>query len=131
MPRKDDVVWYLGVERTEADGVSIISAEGRISERTAPDLERILEATVETSRLGVVLDLSGVDYISSAGLRVLERVAARLGSNGWALVLCRLQDPVSAALVLAGPTPHLVVEPTRESAIEGFRHTQARREGAT
>lgn len=121
MARKDDVVWYLTLERTDADGVAVISAQGRISQRTAPDLERILTTTIESSRRGVVLDVSGVDYISSAGLRLLEQAAARLRSDGRSLVLCRLHDPVSAALALAGSIPHLTIESTRDAAIEGIR----------
>ena len=78
MARKDDVVWYLSVEQTEADGVTTIAAEGRISERTSKDLQRILDAATESLRQDVVLDLTGVDYISSAGLRTLERTADRL-----------------------------------------------------
>ena len=125
MARKDDVVWYLSVERTEADGVTTIAAEGRISGQTSTHLQRILDAATESSPQGVVLDLTGVDYISSAGLRTLERTANLLGANGRALVLCSLQDPVKAALALAGPIPHLAVEHSRDSAIERLR--QARR----
>ena len=125
MTRKDDVVWYLSVERTDADGVAVISAEGRISQRTAADLQTIVTAAIESSPRGVVLDLSGVDYISSAGLRVLERAAARLGSDMRRLVLCQLQDPVSAALALAGSVAHLTIAPSRQSAIETLLTTQA------
>ena len=125
MARKDDVVWYLTLERMDADGVAVISAEGRISQRTAPDLQHLLTAVIESARRGVVLDLSGVDYISSAGLRLLEQAASRLGSDGRRLVLCRLQDPVSAALALAGPVPHLTIESTRDAAVDGIRHADA------
>jgi len=122
--RKDDVVWYLSVEQMEADGVTTIAVEGRISERTSNDLQRVLDAATESSRLGVVLDLSGVDYISSAGLRTQERAARRLGANGQALVACRLQDPVKGALTLAGPIPHLVIEQSRDAAIERLREAR-------
>jgi len=116
--RKDDVVWYLNVERTDADDVAVISAEGRISERTAPDLHRLVTAAIASARRGVVLDLSDVDYISSAGLRVLQEAAVRLGSDGRQLVLCHLQDPVRAAVELAGSVAHLTIERSRQSAIE-------------
>jgi anti-anti-sigma factor len=126
--RKDDVVWYLSVEQTEADGVTTIAAEGRISERTSRDLQRILDAATESLRQDVVLDLTGVDYISSAGLRTLERTADRLGATGRALVVCSLQESVKAALTLAGPIPHLAVEPARDSAIERVRDARRRRD---
>jgi anti-anti-sigma factor len=121
VPRNDDVVWYLSVEQTEADGVTTIAAEGRISERTSRDLQRILDAAAQSSGPGVILDLTGVDYISSAGLRTLERTAGRLGADGRALVLCGPQDEVKAALALAGCIPHLAIEQSRDSAIERLR----------
>lgn len=121
MARNDDVAWYLILDRVDADGVAVITAAGRVSQRTAPDLHRVLTAAIDSSRRGVVLDVSGVDYISSAGLRVLEQAAARLGSDHRSLVLCQLQDPVSAAISLAGPVPHLTIASTREAAVEGIR----------
>ena len=131
MERKDDVVWYLHVEQTEADGVTTIAAEGRISERTSGALQRILDAATETSRQDMILDLTGVDYISSAGLRTVERTADRLAANGRVLVVCGLQDPVKAALTLAGPIPHLAVEHSFDSAIERLRDARRTRDASS
>jgi anti-sigma B factor antagonist len=96
--------------------VTILAVEGRVSHRTAADLERALAAASESTDRGVVVDFSGVDYISSAGLRALERASAHLTAAGRRLVVCALQDPVRAALTLAGLEAQIPTEPSRDLA---------------
>jgi anti-anti-sigma factor len=55
------------------------------------------------------LDLSGVDYISSAGLAVLEEAASAFHSSGGRLELTRTGEAVRLALRLAGPIRNLEI----------------------
>ena len=116
MSRQDDVVWYLSIRNIEADGVPVLVIAGRVSGESAPGLARSLAAATDATSTGVVLDLSDVDYISSAGLHVIDAAAARLGAAHRELVLCGLQDAIRVAFTLAGSLPR-VIEPTREGAI--------------
>lgn len=50
---------------------TLIKPEGRIDADSAPELEKYLEKIFKAGQYHLVVDLSGVDYISSAGLRVL------------------------------------------------------------
>lgn len=60
--------------------------EGRIGAAGAPQLsEAMIGAGLRASR--IVLELSGVDYISSAGVAAIEHSAARLRAEGKALVV--------------------------------------------
>ena len=65
----------------------------------------------------VVVDLSGVDYINGAGLRVFEKTAALLSQANVDLLVCGLQPPVQAAFDLAGAIPNLVVAASRDAAL--------------
>jgi anti-anti-sigma factor len=65
----------------------------------------------------VVVDLSGVDYINGAGLRVFEKTAALLSQSHVDLFVCGLQPPVRAAFDLAGAIPNLVVAASRDAAL--------------
>ena len=65
----------------------------------------------------MVVDLSGVDYISSAGLRAVEAAASRMSASGRGLVVSGLRDAVSVAFDLAGLTGVVTIEETREQAI--------------
>ena len=121
MSNRSDAVWYLRVEQEHVGSVTILTAAGRISSLTSPDLGAALAAAVQSDAQGVVLDFSAVDYISSAGLRALEHASARLAGAGRGFVLCGLQDPVAMAFSLAGLTGVVAVEPSRELAIRKVR----------
>jgi anti-anti-sigma factor len=120
-----DSLWYLRVEEQDAQGVLVIVCQGRVSNRTCPALDRALTAAPGSPACGVVLDLSGVDYISSSGLRAVERAAARLQDGGRAFVVCGLQDAVSVTFGLAGLTRSVAVEPSQEFAIARARGSRA------
>ena len=118
MSHPNDVAWYLKIAQEEAQGVSVLTVAGRVSHRTAPDLETALESITRSPDGGVVLDLSGVDYISSAGLRAVETAASRMSASRRGLVVCGLRDAVSVAFDLAGLSSAVAIEETREQAID-------------
>jgi anti-anti-sigma factor len=63
------------------------------------------------------VDLAGVEYISSAGLRVLLMAAKRLRQPPAAVVLCGLGPAVRGVLELAGFLPLFTIEPARREAL--------------
>jgi anti-anti-sigma factor len=117
----DDVVWYLRIEREQAESVTLLTVSGRVSHRSGPALEDALNSAAASTARGVVLDLSGVDYVSSAGLRTIERTSDRLKQEGRAFVVCSLKDAVRLTFNLAGLDRLLTIEPSREAAIESCR----------
>jgi anti-anti-sigma factor len=86
--------------QTDAEVVLLLIA-GRLGSAGAPELRSALEAA--TSAGGRVhLDLTDVDYISSAGLAVLNDVTRRFRDAGGVLEVIRASEAVSLALRLAG-----------------------------
>jgi len=69
----------------------------------------------------VVIDLSLVDYVSSAGIGALERAADVATKQGITLVIAGVAEPVRMALDLAGILPKLAIEPTRSVAVARLR----------
>jgi anti-anti-sigma factor len=117
VPNQDAVVWYLRVAQERTKSVIVLTASGRVSSLTVGQLKRALAAAAAESVGGVVLDLSGVDYISSPGLRAVEETSNRLAADGRRLVLCGVIDAVRLALGLAGLESALTIEASRESAV--------------
>jgi anti-anti-sigma factor len=70
-----------------------------------------------------VIDLAGVDYVSSAGLNALAAAAGVCTRAGGALALCALAEPVRIALDLGGLLHAMPIEASRDQAIA--RVTQA------
>ena len=118
MAGETGVVWYLRASEEELGQVLVISVEGRISNATAAELNQRLDRPASGQRRGIVVDLSGVDYINGAGLRVFEVTASRLSKAGCQLVLCGIRPIVRTAFDLAGPIPHLILEESRDGAVQ-------------
>lgn len=82
--------------------IALVLASGRVDSTTAPALGEQLDRTLCTPIGALVLDLSGLEYISSAGFRALL-VANRLAqANAVALHLCGLSDKLQQLFELAG-----------------------------
>jgi|SRR5438874_74202 len=107
----------MQIAETRAGGTVAVAPAGRIDTTTAPVLERHLTALLEAGERRIVVDFSGVDYISSAGLRVMLLLARALGGGKGVLVLCGMGDAVRHVFHLAGFLPLFTVRDSREAAM--------------
>jgi anti-anti-sigma factor len=111
------LTWSLQIDRTVLGEVHVFAPAGRLGTLSSGDLvEALVGAITDGARL-VLVDLAGVDYISSAGLLALDAVSGRVQAANGALVLCGLVEPVRLAFDLAGLLPHFAVAPARDLAL--------------
>jgi anti-sigma B factor antagonist len=83
----------------------LVAVKGRIDSSTAPQLSEALEGITGDGRYKIVLDMSDLEYMSSAGFRALltsQRVCKRY--NRGEIVLAVVPERVQDALELAGFT---------------------------
>jgi anti-anti-sigma factor len=75
------------------DGVLVVCVDGAIDHGSAGDFENALLPLLGTQASGsrVILDLAGVDYMSSVGLRVLMLAAKQARSASLAISVAGLQ----------------------------------------
>ena len=71
----------LNITKTVENGTASFALEGRLDTVTAPELEQALKETLEGLRL-LTLDFAGLEYISSAGLRVLLSAQKQMNRQG-------------------------------------------------
>jgi anti-sigma B factor antagonist len=84
----------------------LVAATGRIDSQTAPQLESTFEQINDADRFNIVFDMSGVDFVSSAGLRVM--IAVQKTCKKWSrgeLVLANVPERIHETLDLAGFVP--------------------------
>jgi stage II sporulation protein AA (anti-sigma F factor antagonist) len=104
--------------REETKGEALVVAPvGRIDSVSSGELERHIVSRLDGGTRRLVIDLGGVEYISSAGLRVLLLSAKRLKPPAGTLVLCGIGPSVRTVLELAGFLPLFAVEPGLEQAL--------------
>ena len=72
------------------DDLSIVRVDGFIDTLTATQLEEVLDRLYKRSRFKVVLDLAGVDYISSAGWGIFISRIKEVRENGGDIKLANL-----------------------------------------
>jgi anti-anti-sigma factor len=107
----------MEIGEEQVGGTLVIAPRGRVDSVSSNELERQVVARLDGGARRLVLDLAGVDYISSAGLRVLLLAAKRLKPPQGTLVLCGLGPSVRTVLELAGFMSLFAVEPAREQAL--------------
>jgi anti-anti-sigma factor len=91
------------VRMTEAPGALVAQLTGEIDMSNAEDLGAAVIGATPPEASGVVLDLSGVDYMDSAGIFVIYSLRASLSARGQSLILViPSRSPVRDALRLAG-----------------------------
>jgi anti-anti-sigma factor len=95
----------------------IFAPKGRLGTLSSGELIEALVAAIRAGEHRLVLDLEGMDYVSSAGLLAIDAVLGRLHQAGGVLVLCNLAEPVRLACELADLLPHFDVETSRDLAI--------------
>jgi len=84
----------------------LVKATGRIDSNTAPKLAETFDGIMKADRFRIVFDASGVDFISSAGLRVLINVQKTCKRwNRGELVLASVPQRINETLDLAGFMP--------------------------
>ena len=107
----------MNINEAHEAGVVVVSPQGRIDSTTSAVLERHLQGLAAAGRTRVVVDFSGVDYISSAGLRVLLALAKRGRDLKGRVALFGLNDSVRQVFELAGFVALFTITATRAEAV--------------
>ena len=87
----------IGLRTSEKNGWTLLCVEGRLDRLTAQDAgEKADKVLAETQKLAV--DMSGLEYLSSAGIRVLLRLTKQAQAEGKAFALVAPSGMVKVVL---------------------------------
>lgn len=111
----------MEINQTKIDDVPIVSVSGRIDGTTSKDLETILNELIDQDMSKIVLDLEGVVYISSVGLRVLLSALKKVRPNKGDVKLVSLQPFVREVFEITGFTKLFTIYPSRGDALGCFK----------
>jgi anti-sigma B factor antagonist len=105
---------------SEMRRTTLVEISGRIDSTNATSLGEALNAEIDAGHLQMVVDLSNVEYISSAGLRELVSAAKKVRQNGGDLRIASPSPRVREVLELAGLDTIFQVFPTQVEAVGSF-----------
>lgn len=111
----------LQIETDQFKRCDLVKATGRIDSYTAPQLAEAFDAVNEAGRFNIVFDMGAVEYISSAGLRVMintQKTCKRW--NRGKVVLADVPEQIHGALSLAGFLPLFPIYDDVTGAVGSF-----------
>ena len=98
----------MTIEIKKYENATTIEVVGRLDTITAPVLEKTINENIAGIQ-SLVLDLKGLEYISSAGLRVLLGAQKRMQKNGT-MKLTGVCEEVMEVLEMTGFADILTIE---------------------
>lgn len=110
----------LSFETDTQQNVSIMKVKGRVDSETAPELDNALSKLLNENRNKIVLNLQGVDYMSSAGLRSLVKALKESQKSGGDVRLASVSEPIEVILRTVGMMQMFKLFSTSEEATAGF-----------
>jgi anti-anti-sigma factor len=105
----------MELKQREENGVVIVSLTGRLDAASAPDAETELEK-LSTENARLLINLRELEYISSAGLRVLLVTAKTVRRKGGRLCLCAMIESVNEVFEISGFSSIFDIAETEEDA---------------
>jgi len=110
----------MEITEERREDILILRVIGRLDSSTSKTMEERLLPIIDSGEGRLVIELSQLDYISSAGLRVFLLAAKRMGSANGRMILCSLQDVVKQVFDIAGFSSFLTLAGSTEEAIKNL-----------
>lgn len=100
--------------------VLILKLHGRLDAITSPAVERKVFDYINNGKHKLLLEFSGVEYLSSAGMRMLLSTAKKLKSLNGRLIVCCIVPNVMDVLRMSGFDHVLELSKSEEEALQRF-----------
>lgn len=107
----------MEITEERRENILILRVIGRLDSSTSKMMEERLLPIIDSGEGRLVIELSQLDYISSAGLRVFLLAAKRMGNANGRMILCSLKDAVKQVFDIAGFSSFLTLAGSTEEAI--------------
>lgn len=104
------------IEQTQGS-VLVVALKGRLDAASSGAVQDRIVAVIDGGARQLVLDLAGLDYVSSAGLRVLLVAAKKMKPAGGKLCLSGLQPSIKEIFDIAGFTGMFILAPGLSEAV--------------
>jgi anti-anti-sigma factor len=92
----------MQIFQSKQENTLVLEVRGRLDALTAGNLEEECDTWIKTGEKDLLLDLGGVDYISSAGLRAILLIGRKLHALSGALRFCNLRGMVREVFSISG-----------------------------
>ena len=98
----------MTIEKTTGAEAVTLKVSGRLDTQTAPELEKELDASLPGTK-DLTFDMSGLEYVSSAGLRVILKAQKAMNAQG-SMKLTGVNDSIMEVFDITGFLDILTIE---------------------
>ena len=110
----------MKIIKEKQEAVNIFKLAGRLDSNTSQDFERSIFDEISNGAKHMIFNFKDIDYISSAGLRVILKATKALKREEGKIMLCDMQDYVKEVFEIAGFDALLPIVPTMDDALKLF-----------
>jgi anti-sigma B factor antagonist len=103
------------------DGITLLTVRGFLDAHTFEQLEKTIDGLFETGTYRIIVDLSALDYISSAGAGVFIGAVGKAQENDGNIVLMKPTPNVKEVFDLLGLSQIFTFKNTREEAVKALQ----------
>ena len=110
----------MTISQKKVNGIIHIIITGRLDAETAPEAETFMNEIVSEETIKLLFDLCDLEYLSSAGLRILLSAAKEMRRREGKIVLCSLNEFVKEIFEVSGFQSLIPIADSVESGIEAI-----------
>jgi anti-anti-sigma factor len=110
----------MKIETRQVDGVLLVGISGRLDSLTSGDAGDQIVAIAQGGNRRVLLDLEKLEFLTSAGMRVIIRGARLVAENQGELKICNASEHIRKLLELSGFNSLIKVYDSKSDAILAF-----------
>ena len=111
----------MKIQDHKKGAITVIEVEGRLDSVTSNELEKEILSLLQSGESNLLIDFAGLDYISSAGLRVLLMAAKKAKTAGGQVVLANLVNNVKEVFDIAGFNNIFPIFQSQDEALAAFK----------
>ena len=108
----------MEINSNEKNGIVSITIKGRLEADSSPEAEKVVREVLRGPTTRLLFNLSGLEYLSSAGLRVVLTAAKEMKRRDGKIVLCSLNEFVKEIFEVSGFQSLIPIADSVESGVE-------------
>ena len=110
----------LLIHASQSGPTGVVALTGRLDGATASQLDEALQEAIKPSG-ALVIDMAGLDYVSSAGLRILLKGAKQAKAQASSLALCAMNASIREVFDISGFSTLFAIHPDCAAAEAALR----------
>jgi putative anti-sigma factor antagonist btrV len=110
----------MEISQEKVNDIAVVSLKGRLNVTTTAELEQVFTKLLEEKQTKVLVECRELEYISSAGLRVLLTAAKQFKKISGEIALAGLSQNVKQVFEISGFTSIFPIYTTQDEAVKAM-----------